>query len=148
MNKFVSIIERILRIIMFVVAVAMLGGALFLIGIHQTNKNLEKTPVSGKIVYGTDVKAIHEVSYSFEGKEFQKRPLDVYFRKLGNNGEKITVYVVKDHPTRIFISSTGKALIDSAGLIGGWSLVLLLILFGEHQLLRRMKILEEETRKK
>ena len=38
MNKIVGIVERILRIVMFVVAVAMLGGALFLIGIHQTNK--------------------------------------------------------------------------------------------------------------
>ena len=141
MNKIVGIVERILRIVMFVVAVAMLGGALFLIGIHQTNKNLEKTAVSGQI------KAIHEVSYVFEGKEYQKRPLDVYFRKLGNAGEKIKVYVVEDHPTRIFISKTGRPLIDSAGLIGGWSLVLLLILFGEHQLLRRMKMLEESSEK-
>ena len=133
MNKIVGIVERILRIIMFVVAVAMLGGALFLLGLHQTNKNLEKVPVSGKIVYGTEVKAIHEVTYSFEGKEYQKRPLDVY--------------VAKDHPTRIFISKTGRPLIDSAGLIGGWSLVLLLILFGEHQLLRRMKMLEENSEK-
>ena len=46
MNKIVGIVERILRIIMFVVAVAMLGGALFLLGLHQTNKNLEKIPVS------------------------------------------------------------------------------------------------------
>ena len=137
MNKIVGIVERILRIIMFVVAVAMLGGALF----------LEKIPVSGKIVYGTEVKAIHEVTYSFEGKEHQKRPLDVYFRKLGDDGKKITVYVAKDHPTRIFISKTGRPLIDSAGLIGGWSLVLLLILFGEHQLLRRMKMLEENSEK-
>ena len=141
MNKIVGIVERILRIIMFVVAVAMLGGALFLLGLHQTNKNLEK------IVYGTEVKAIHEVTYSFEGKEYQKRPLDVYFRKLGDDGKKITVYVAKDHPTRIFISKTGRPLIDSAGLIGGWSLVLLLILFGEHQLLRRMKMLEENSEK-
>ena len=59
MNKIVGIVERILRIVMFVVAVAMLGGALFLIGIHQTNKNLEKTAVSGQIVYGTEVKASH-----------------------------------------------------------------------------------------
>lgn len=147
MNKIVGIVERILRIVMFVVAVAMLGGALFLIGIHQTNKNLEKTAVSGQIVYGTEVKVIHEVSYVFEGKEYQKRPLDVYFRKLGNAGEKIKVYVVEDHPTRIFISKTGRPLIDSAGLIGGWSLVLLLILFGEHQLLRRMKMLEESSEK-
>jgi len=147
MNKIVSIVERILRIIMFVVAVAMLGGALFLLGLHQTNKNLEKTAVSGRIVYGTEVKAIHEVSYVFEGKEYQKRPLDVYFRKLGSAGEKIKVYVAKDHPTRVFISKTGRPLIDSAGLIGGWSLVLLLILFGEHQLLRRMKMLEENSEK-
>lgn len=147
MNKIVGIVERILRIIMFVVAVAMLGGALFLLGLHQTNKNLEKIPVSGKIVYGTEVKAIHEVTYSFEGKEHQKRPLDIYFRKLGDDGKKITVYVAKDHPTRIFISKTGRPLIDSAGLIGGWSLVLLLILFGEHQLLRRMKMLEENSEK-
>ena len=122
MNKIVGIVERILRIIMFVVAVAMLGGALFLLGLH-------------------------EVTYSFEGKEHQKRPLDVYFRKLGDDGKKITVYVAKDHPTRIFISKTGRPLIDSAGLIGGWSLVLLLILFGEHQLLRRMKMLEENSEK-
>ncbi len=127
MNKIVGIVERILRIVMFVVAVAMLGGALFLIGIHQTNKNLEKTAVSGQIVYGTEVKAIHEVSY--------------------DDGKKIPVYVAKDHPTRIFISKTGRPLIDSAGLIGGWSLVLLLILFGEHQLLRRMKMLEESSEK-
>ena len=77
----------------------------------------------------------------------EKSPLDVYFRKLGNAGEKIKVYVVEDHPTRIFISKTGRPLIDSAGLIGGWSLVLLLILFGEHQLLRRMKMLEESSEK-
>ncbi len=61
MNKIVGIVERILRIIMFVVAVAMLGGALFLLGLHQTNKNIEQVPVSGKIVYGTKVKAIHDV---------------------------------------------------------------------------------------
>ena len=52
MNKIVSIFQRILRIVMFIVAVAMLFGALFLLGIHQTNKSLEKTAVSGKIVYG------------------------------------------------------------------------------------------------
>ncbi len=147
MNKIVSIFQRILRIVMFIVAVAMLFGALFLLGIHQTNKSLEKTAVSGKIIYGTDVKAIHEVSYKYDGNEYQKRPLDVYFRRLGDEGDKITVYVAQDHPTRIFISRTGRPLIDSAGLIGGWSLVLLLILFGEHQLLRRMKILEENANK-
>ena len=134
MNKIVSIFQRILRIVMFIVAVAMLFGALFLLGIHQ-------------IVYGTDVKAIQEVSYKYDGNEYQKRPLDVYFRRLGDEGDKITVYVAQDHPTRIFISRTGRPLIDSAGLIGGWSLVLLLILFGEHQLLRRMKILEENANK-
>ena len=42
MNKIVSIFQRILRIVMFIVAVAMLFGALFLLGIHQTNKSLEK----------------------------------------------------------------------------------------------------------
>lgn len=93
------------------------------------------------------MKAIHEVSYKYDGNEYQKRPLDVYFRRLGDEGDKITVYVAQDHPTRIFISRTGRPLIDSAGLIGGWSLVLLLILFGEHQLLRRMKILEENANK-
>ena len=147
MNKIVTIFQRILRIVMLVVAVAMLGGAIFLIGVHQANKNLEKTAVSGKIIYGRDVKGIHEVSYYFEGEKYQKRPLDVYFRKLGDEGKEITVYIVNAHPTRIFISYTGQALIDSAGLMGGWSLILLLILFGEQQLLRRMKILEENSKK-
>ncbi|AYG00194.1 MULTISPECIES: hypothetical protein [Lactococcus] len=147
MSKTITIIQRILRIITLIVAIAMLGGASFLIGVHQANKNLEKTPVSGKIVYGDDVKAIHEVSYEFEGKHFVRRPLDVYFRKLGDEGDKITVYVVNDHPSRVFTSQRGDDLQDSAALLGGWSLVLFLILFGEHQLIKRMKILEEKTKK-
>ena len=102
MNKIVSIFQRILRIVMFIVAVAMLFGALFLLGIHQTNKSLEKTAVSGKIIYGTDVKAIHEVSYKYDGKEYQKRPLDVYFRTgpgLCCSGSSDTNFHFKDRAT-------------------------------------------------
>lgn len=143
MNKLITLLQRILRIIMFIVAVAMLGGALFLIGLHQANKNLEKTPITAQIVYGDDLKSVHEVSYQFEGKKYVRRPLDVYFRKLGSKGEKVTVYVVNDRPSRVFLTKSGKGLIDSAGLFGGWSLVLFLILFGEYQLMRRMKMLEK-----
>ena len=66
----------------------MLGGALFLLGLHQTNKNLEKIPVSGKIVYGTEVKAIHEVTYSFEGKEHFEDFINSYNEKVKANGEE------------------------------------------------------------
>lgn len=147
MSKIITVFQRILRLVMLIVAIAMLGGAAFLIGIHQSNKNLAKTPVSAQIIRGDDVKAIHAVKYEFEGKTHKRRPLDVYFRKLGQEGEKLTVYVVNAHPNRVFISEKGDALIESAALIGGWSLVLLLILFGEHQLLRRMKILEQSAQK-
>lgn len=148
MTKVITLVQRILRIIMLIVAIAMLGGASFLIGVHQANKNLEKTAVPAKIVYGDDVKAIHEVTYEFGGKTYMRRPLDVYFRTLGDEGDKITVYVVNDHPDRVFTTRTGDSLKESATVLGGWSLILFLILFGEQQLLRRMKTLEEKTKNK
>jgi hypothetical protein len=144
MSKILSVIQNILRIIMLIVASGMLAGAIFLIGVHQANKNQEKTPVSAQIVYGDDVKVFHDVKYEFNGKIHQNRPLDVYFRKLGDTGDRITVYVVNAHPTRVFTSKNGQDLVNSAAVLGGWSLILFLILFGEHQLLSRIKMLENK----
>ncbi|MFC4652335.1 hypothetical protein ACFO26_05375 [Lactococcus nasutitermitis] len=144
MKKTVTIFQQILRIIMLIVALAMLGSAIFLTGVHMANKNLEKTPVQAKIVYGDDLRSFHEARYTFDGKKHQVRPLDAYFHKLGNEGETITVYVANKYPERVFITPKGNELIQTAAFMGGWSLLLLIILLGERQLLNRMKRIEEE----
>ena len=143
MNKIVAVLQRILRLIMLVVAILMLGAGIFLIGVHMANKNLPKTAVTGQIVAGDDLRAIHEVRYQWEGKTIERRPLDIYFRKLGNIGDKMTVYVANDHPYRVFTSQRGDDLVRTAGFMGGWSLLLFIILLGERQLMTRMDTLEE-----
>jgi hypothetical protein len=147
MSKFITIFQRILRVIMFIVAAAMLVGAISLTGIHLANKNIEKTPVSGQIIYGDDLRSVHEVRYEWQGKTLERRPLDVYFRKLGDVGDKVTIYVENAHPERIFLSRQGNDLMSSAAFMGGWSLLLFVILLGERQLMSRMKRLEELEQK-
>lgn len=127
---------------MLIVATAMVVGAISLTGIHIANKNIEKTAVSGQIIYGDDLRAVHEVRYEWQGKTMERRPLDVYFRQLGDVGDKVTVYVENAHPERIFVSRTGDDLMSSAAFMGGWGLLLFIILLGERQLMSRMKRLE------
>lgn len=150
MNKLITILQRILRIIMLIVALALLGSGLFLIGVHTANKNSEKTSITGTIVYGDDLRSVHEVRYKWHGKTIERRPLDVYFHKLGDVGDKIPIYVENAHPTRIFVSPKGNDLINSAAFMSGWGLLLIIILIGEHQMMSRIRHLEklEQEQKK
>ncbi|CAM3032196.1 hypothetical protein GHI93_02305 [Lactococcus hircilactis] len=148
MKKIVPIIERIIRIVMLVVAAALLASSISFIGIHMANKNLEKTKTSAVIIEGDDLRAIHEVSFEWKGQTIRRRPLDVYFSKLGDAGEKIDVYVVNKYPDRVFLDQDGHGLIRTAELMGGWGLLLLIILLGERQLLNRINRLEKLDRNK
>ncbi|PCS01021.1 hypothetical protein [Lactococcus fujiensis] len=128
---------------MLVVAAALLAASISLTGIHMTNKNIEKTKISAVIVQGDDLKSLHEVRYEWNGKIVERRPLDVYFRKLGDIGDRVNVYVANDYPDRVFMSRHGDDLISSAEFMGGWGLLLLIILIGERQLLTRINKLEK-----
>ena len=143
MKKLIPLLERILRIIMLVVAAALLAAAISLTGAHMANKNLEKTKITGTIVPGESVRSIHAVRYEWHGETLVKRPIDVYFHKLGDTGDKITVYVANAHPERLFTTERGDALITTAGFMGGWGLLLLVILIAERQLLTRIQRLEK-----
>lgn len=143
MNKTVQILQRVLRLIMLVVAIAMLAAAIFLTGVHMANKNLEKVAVTGQIVQGRDVQSIHEVKYSFQGQVHSRRPLDSYFRSLGQVGDKLQVYVSVKYPERVFVTRQGDGFMDTAGFMAGWGILLGVILLGEYQLSSRIKRLED-----
>ncbi|GBG97110.1 DUF3592 domain-containing protein [Lactococcus termiticola] len=147
MKKTVKIIQVIIRLVMLIVGIGLLASSIFLTGVHIANKNLEKSPTQGLIVRGDDIRSVHEVRYSFEGKNYERRPLDAYFRSLGQEGEKLTVYVANKYPERVFLSRTADGLLSTAGFMAGWGILLLVILLGEHQLMSRIKLLEEKTGK-
>ena len=141
MKKVISILQSISRLLLLVVGIALIAGSLFFTGVHMANKNLEKQETTGIIVRGDD--GLKEVSYQFDGKELRARPLDTYFRSLGNINDKLTVYVEVEHPERIFITYHGDNLMSIMGFMAGWGLLLLIILLGERQLMKRMKNLEQ-----
>lgn len=143
MKKIIPLIERIVRLIMLIVAVALIASAISQIGVHMANKNLEKTKTTATIIQGDDFRFIHEVEFEWDGKTIERRPLDVYFSKLGDSGDKVSVYVVDKYPNRVFLTPNGDGLIHTASIMGGWGILLLVILLGERQLLNRINKLEK-----
>lgn len=141
MEKTIKVIQAVSRLLLIIVGTLLIAGALFFTGVHMANKNLEKTETSGIIIKGDE--GLHEVSYEFDGKNFQQRPLDTYLRDLGTVGEKVEIFVVNDHPERIFSSYHGDELMRTSGIMAGWGLLLLILFFGERQLMKRMKTLEK-----
>ncbi|MCL2858761.1 MAG: hypothetical protein FWF42_03625 [Streptococcaceae bacterium] len=143
MQRTSKIIQVIIRVVMLIVAIGMIVVAGTMTGLHMANKNIEKTTLTGKIVTGDE--GLREVQYNFQDKKLQNRPLDTYFRSLGSVGDSITVYVENSHPERIFISNHGDSLLETAGFMVGWGLLLGVILIGERQLMTRIKVLEAKV---
>ena len=133
MTKF---LQRVSRIILAVFALILLftGGMSF--QRYLTEHKAPKTVVTAQVIKVDNRK---KVAYDYHGVHYKSVPVANVIQNFGKEGYKITVYVNKHDPKKIYMKPTVTVLLILASVMIGWAVLIILVLGFEYWLIHKVK---------
>lgn len=140
MDKIIKIIQRIMRLLLSLVAIGFFVMASITLLGYSTDKHAKKTAVQAKIVADPADKDKDSLllKYEYQGTTYYRYPKDGGFmEEVGKSGKNLTVYVNNSNPKRVMLDNPPKYEFIRATFLYGWAILLGLILLAEYVLISK-----------
>ncbi|HEY0221280.1 hypothetical protein [Lactovum miscens] len=132
-----------LRIILILVAVAMIIVGFFQLNSYYRDEKTQKTAITATIVKNSQDNDEQLLHYKFLGEAYTVAPRDKFIHSYGKVGNEIEIFVQNSNPSKAFFQKHAKGEETLGAIFLGWGLLLILIAWLERRLLGILKRAEK-----
>jgi uncharacterized protein YpmB len=131
--------QLILRIVILLVAIALIFAGFYNLKNYFHDHSAEKKHVSALIVKDPKDPDDQALKYEYAGKVYYGDPVDKILHNYGKLNKELQIYILKDRPQRIFIKSSAQGEATVGSLLLGWGILLAMIVWAERKILAILK---------
>lgn len=140
-------IQLALRVIIALVALGLIVAGIVNLTNYFRDNRTEKKSVIAQIVPSPHDSDDVIFQYTFEGKTYEREPVDKFLHDYGKIGTEKRIYVNTKNPKRIFLKNPPHGEIYRATMLWGWGILLGLIVYSERRILKLLNINSKQKNK-